>query len=129
MLGAGTTVIPDDTGDLGQYMASLRRLLELDAALIYPAILVTLATVLVTVIVLKVVPAFSDFYSSFWSPSCRMALSARSCGYGRNIGPAVPPPNVRGDGVPPAQALARTAAISPAAPVRRENARIAGTPW
>jgi len=37
VLGAGTTVIPDDTGDLGQYMDSLRRLLELDLALIYPA--------------------------------------------------------------------------------------------
>ena len=37
MLGAGTTVIPDDTGDLGQYMASLRRLLELEPDLIYPA--------------------------------------------------------------------------------------------
>lgn len=37
VLGAGTTVIPDDTGDLGQYMASLRRLLELDLAAIYPA--------------------------------------------------------------------------------------------
>ncbi|HZY59244.1 MAG TPA: MBL fold metallo-hydrolase [Candidatus Binataceae bacterium] len=37
ILGAGTTVIPDDTGDLGQYMASLRRLLELEAELIYPA--------------------------------------------------------------------------------------------
>jgi len=37
ILGAGTTVIPDDTGDLGQYMASLRRLLELDPELIYPA--------------------------------------------------------------------------------------------
>ncbi len=37
VLGAGTTVIPDDTGDLGQYMASLRRLLELDLAVIYPA--------------------------------------------------------------------------------------------
>jgi endoribonuclease LACTB2 len=37
VLGAGTTVIPDDTGDLGQYMASLRRLLELDVAAIYPA--------------------------------------------------------------------------------------------
>ncbi len=37
ILGAGTTVIPDDTGDLGQYMASLRRLLELDPDLIYPA--------------------------------------------------------------------------------------------
>jgi type IV pilus assembly protein PilC len=35
------------------------------ASLIYPAILVTLATVLVTIIVLKVVPAFSDFYASF----------------------------------------------------------------
>jgi endoribonuclease LACTB2 len=37
VLGAGTTVIPDDTGDLGQYMTSLRRLLELEAELIYPA--------------------------------------------------------------------------------------------
>ncbi|HZO83256.1 MAG TPA: MBL fold metallo-hydrolase [Candidatus Binataceae bacterium] len=37
VLGAGTTVIPDDTGDLSQYMASLRRLLELDLAVIYPA--------------------------------------------------------------------------------------------
>lgn len=37
VLGAGTTVIPDDTGDLGQYMDSLRRLLQLDPDLIYPA--------------------------------------------------------------------------------------------
>ena len=37
ILGAGTTVIPDDTGDLGQYMESLRRLLQLDPELIYPA--------------------------------------------------------------------------------------------
>lgn len=37
VLGAGTTVIPDDTGDLAQYMASLRRLLELDLEVIYPA--------------------------------------------------------------------------------------------
>jgi type IV pilus assembly protein PilC len=35
------------------------------SALVYPAILITLALVLVTIIVLKVVPAFSDFYSSF----------------------------------------------------------------
>jgi type IV pilus assembly protein PilC len=35
------------------------------SALIYPAILVSLATILVSVIVLKVVPAFSDFYESF----------------------------------------------------------------
>jgi glyoxylase-like metal-dependent hydrolase (beta-lactamase superfamily II) len=37
VLGAGTTVIPDDTGDLGQYMNSLRHLLELDLETIYPA--------------------------------------------------------------------------------------------
>jgi type IV pilus assembly protein PilC len=35
------------------------------SALIYPAILISLATVLVSIIVLKVVPAFSDFYESF----------------------------------------------------------------
>jgi len=37
ILGAGTTVIPDETGDLGQYMESLRRLLALDVEKIYPA--------------------------------------------------------------------------------------------
>ncbi len=36
VLGAGTTVIPDD-GDLGDYLGSLRRLLELDVEVIYPA--------------------------------------------------------------------------------------------
>ncbi len=35
------------------------------SALVYPAILVSLSLVLVSFIVLKVVPAFSDFYSSF----------------------------------------------------------------
>jgi type IV pilus assembly protein PilC len=35
------------------------------SALVYPAILISLALVLVTIIILKVVPAFSDFYSSF----------------------------------------------------------------
>jgi type IV pilus assembly protein PilC len=35
------------------------------SALIYPVILVTLALVLVGIIVLRVVPAFSDFYGSF----------------------------------------------------------------
>jgi type IV pilus assembly protein PilC len=35
------------------------------SALVYPAILVSLALVLVSIIVLKVVPAFSDFYGSF----------------------------------------------------------------
>ncbi|MGH8012679.1 MAG: MBL fold metallo-hydrolase, partial [Candidatus Binataceae bacterium] len=37
ILGAGTTVIPDGTGDLRQYMNSLHRLLELDVEKIYPA--------------------------------------------------------------------------------------------
>ena len=37
VLGAGTTVIPDDTGDLAQYMDSLHRLLKLDLETIYPA--------------------------------------------------------------------------------------------
>jgi type IV pilus assembly protein PilC len=35
------------------------------SALIYPAILICLAIVLVSIIILKVVPAFSDFYSTF----------------------------------------------------------------
>jgi type IV pilus assembly protein PilC len=35
------------------------------SALIYPAILITLAVVLVAIIVLRVVPAFTDFYESF----------------------------------------------------------------
>jgi type IV pilus assembly protein PilC len=35
------------------------------SALVYPAILVSLALVLVSIIVLKVVPAFSDFYLTF----------------------------------------------------------------
>jgi type IV pilus assembly protein PilC len=37
------------------------------SALVYPAILVSLSIVLVAIIVLKVVPAFSEFYSSFGS--------------------------------------------------------------
>jgi type IV pilus assembly protein PilC len=35
------------------------------SALIYPAILVTMMIILISVIVLKVVPAFSDFYANF----------------------------------------------------------------
>ena len=35
------------------------------SALVYPAVLITLALVLVSIIVLKVVPAFAEFYSSF----------------------------------------------------------------
>ncbi len=37
VLGAGTTVIPDEGGDLALYLDSLRRLLELDLETIYPA--------------------------------------------------------------------------------------------
>ena len=37
------------------------------SALVYPVILITLAVVLVMIIVLKVVPTFSDFYASFGS--------------------------------------------------------------
>jgi ribonuclease/clavin/mitogillin len=37
VLGAGTTVIPDESGSLTDYLASLRRLLDLDIQVIYPA--------------------------------------------------------------------------------------------
>ncbi|MGE0388118.1 MAG: MBL fold metallo-hydrolase [Gammaproteobacteria bacterium] len=37
VLGAGTTIVPEEGGGLGDYMASLRRLLTLDLAVIYPA--------------------------------------------------------------------------------------------
>src|SRR5262249_57972428 len=37
------------------------------SALVYPAILISLALIMVGIIVLKVVPAFSDFYASFGS--------------------------------------------------------------
>lgn len=37
------------------------------SALVYPAILIALALILVSIIVLRVVPAFSDFYASFGS--------------------------------------------------------------
>jgi glyoxylase-like metal-dependent hydrolase (beta-lactamase superfamily II) len=37
VLGAGTTVIPEEGGGLIDYMASLRKLLTLDLAVIYPA--------------------------------------------------------------------------------------------
>jgi glyoxylase-like metal-dependent hydrolase (beta-lactamase superfamily II) len=36
VLGGSTTVIPPDDGDLGQYLASLRRVLEWDVRRIYP---------------------------------------------------------------------------------------------
>jgi type IV pilus assembly protein PilC len=44
-------------------LSSVRR--KTLSALIYPAILVTMMVVLVAIIVLKVVPAFSDFYANF----------------------------------------------------------------
>lgn len=37
VLGGSTTVIPDEDGDLAQYMDSLRRILRLDVTTIYPA--------------------------------------------------------------------------------------------
>ncbi len=37
VLGAGTTVVPEEGGGLIEYMASLRKLLPLDLAVIYPA--------------------------------------------------------------------------------------------
>jgi glyoxylase-like metal-dependent hydrolase (beta-lactamase superfamily II) len=37
VLGGSTSVIPDEDGDLGQYLASLRRIQALDVARIYPA--------------------------------------------------------------------------------------------
>ena len=49
--------------EYSKVVATVRR--KMVSALIYPAILVTLALVLVSIIVLKVVPAFSDFYSTF----------------------------------------------------------------
>jgi type IV pilus assembly protein PilC len=44
------------------------------SALVYPAILISLSIVLVSIIVLKVVPAFTDFYESFGS---ELPLSTR----------------------------------------------------
>jgi type IV pilus assembly protein PilC len=49
--------------DYARVVATVKR--KTLSALIYPAILVTLALVLVGIIVLKVFPAFSDFYTSF----------------------------------------------------------------
>jgi type IV pilus assembly protein PilC len=49
--------------DYTKIVATVKR--KTVSALVYPAILVSLAIVLVGIIVLKVVPAFADFYSSF----------------------------------------------------------------
>lgn len=49
--------------EYSKILSTIRR--KMVSALIYPAILVFLSLVLVSIIVLKVVPAFSDFYSTF----------------------------------------------------------------
>ena len=49
--------------EYARVIATIRR--KTISALVYPAILITLALALVAVIILKVVPAFSDFYVSF----------------------------------------------------------------
>jgi type IV pilus assembly protein PilC len=49
--------------DYSKIVATLKR--KTLSALIYPAILISLALVLVGIIILKVFPAFSDFYASF----------------------------------------------------------------
>jgi type IV pilus assembly protein PilC len=49
--------------EYARVIATLRR--KTISALVYPAILITLALGLVSLIILKVVPAFSDFYVSF----------------------------------------------------------------
>jgi len=49
--------------DYARIVATLKR--KTISALVYPAILVALALALVALIILKVVPAFSDFYASF----------------------------------------------------------------
>ncbi len=49
--------------EYSKIIASVKR--KTLSALVYPAILIGLAVVLVAIIVLKVVPAFSDFYVSF----------------------------------------------------------------
>jgi type IV pilus assembly protein PilC len=49
--------------DYTRIIATVRR--KTLSALVYPAILIALAIILVGIIVLRVVPAFSDFYASF----------------------------------------------------------------
>src|SRR5207253_2662433 len=49
--------------DYAKTIATVKR--KALSALIYPAILITMSLVLVSIIVLKVVPQFSEFYGSF----------------------------------------------------------------
>ena len=70
------------------------------AALIYPGILVTMMVILIGIIVLRVVPAFSEFYSNFNRPlplSTRIVVAV-SHGVVRNI-------SLLGGGIPLVNAL------------------------
>jgi len=49
--------------EYAKIISTLKR--KIVSALVYPAILITLALALVSIIVLKVVPAFADFYAGF----------------------------------------------------------------
>ena len=49
--------------EYAKIIATLKR--KIVSALVYPAILIALALVLVSIIVLRVVPAFADFYAGF----------------------------------------------------------------
>jgi type IV pilus assembly protein PilC len=49
--------------EYSKVIATLKR--KIVSALVYPAILITLALALVSIIVLRVVPAFADFYAGF----------------------------------------------------------------
>ena len=65
--------------EYAKVIATLKR--KIVSALVYPAILVTLALVLVSIIVLLVVPALSEYYTGFgaelpWATRAIMAVSA-----------------------------------------------------
>jgi type IV pilus assembly protein PilC len=65
--------------EYAKVIATLKR--KIVSALVYPAILVTLALVLVSIIVLMVVPALSEYYTGFgaelpWATRAIMAVSA-----------------------------------------------------
>ncbi|MBI3490990.1 MAG: type II secretion system F family protein [Acidobacteria bacterium] len=51
--------------DYTKIVTTLKR--KIGTALVYPTILISLAFILVSIIVLKVIPAFTDFYQSFGS--------------------------------------------------------------
>lgn len=62
-----------------QVLSAVRR--KIISALVYPAVLVTLSLAVVAIIVIKVVPAFSDFYGNFgaelpWATRLIVAVSS-----------------------------------------------------